>query len=127
MNIFDLSTRTGLYLKLACEWRSWKTEGGYRGRRKTGMALLPERWTHACLGCLVQLAPFRGLSGPEVSTGAAVHTDAAAAAAVASNIGGGKTEKEEGKEEKEEQEERGARRMWRNREAAGKKKGRNGR
>ena len=51
-----------------------------------GMALLPERWTHACLGFLVLLAPFSRLPGPEVFTGAAVHTDAAAAAAVVSNV-----------------------------------------
>ena len=86
MDISDLSPRTDLYLKLACEWRSWETEGGCRGRRKTGMALLPGLWTHACPGFLVQLAPFSRLPGPEVSTGAAVHTDAAAAAAVVSNI-----------------------------------------
>ena len=96
---------TSLVLALALICILNSRASGDRGRQKGDTEDDAEREWHSC---------------------AAVHTDAAAAAAVASNIGGGKTEKEEGKEE-EEQEERGARRMWRNREAAGKKKGRNGR
>ena len=50
MDVFGFSPRTDLHLKLACEWRSWKTEGGYRGRRRTGMALLRCGACRCCRG-----------------------------------------------------------------------------